>query len=217
MESYAAACHFVAHRRNLLTYNWLEGINLSAPAILDHSETPFADIWSFPTKQWAVVPKQVYFLLPPLPQAPSLAPKGCHLYKFKDNGHGNANMTKQLLHAPKIRLHCRLFNRSHWWRHKRHNPKNDMLTGSAIKPINAHKTHTFLSPFSSSNVSFVFVASLSSIPSVKRMIACVQFEDVYFFSARDVYRMIKNQTLPYKSNQRPDNMILEELSQKMVY
>ena len=80
-----------------------------------------------------------------------------------------------------------------------------------------HIKHTFLSPFSSSNVSFVFVASLSSIPSVKRMIACVQFEDVYFFSARDVYGMIKNQTLPYKSNQGPDKMILEELSQKMLY
>ena len=28
------------------------------------------------------------------------------------------------------------------------------------------------------------------------MIACVQFEDVYFFSSRDFYRMIKDQTLP---------------------
>ena len=50
----------------------------------------------------------VYFLLLPLPQPPSPAPKGCHFYKFKDNGHGNTNMSKQLLHAPKIRLHCRL-------------------------------------------------------------------------------------------------------------
>ena len=144
MESYAAVCHFVAHRRNLLSYNWLAGISLSAPAILHHSETPFADIWSFLTKQWTLVLEQVYFLLPPLPQPPSLAPKGYHFYKLKDNGHGNANMTKQLLHAPKITLHCRLFDRSHWWRHRRHYLKNDMLAGSAIKPINAHKTHLFV-------------------------------------------------------------------------
>ena len=96
------------HRRNLSTYNWLAGINLSVPATLHQSDTPFADIWSFPTKQWTLVLEQAYFLLPTLPQPPSLAPKGCHFYKFKDNGHGNTNMNKQLLNAPKIRLHCRL-------------------------------------------------------------------------------------------------------------